>query len=179
LPFCRINFLFDAPKEVIVTIFALIFSIIISTGSLAWGFAQMGFVVFARWILIFGAAWLLMQWGGWRWFSSIGLFFVTLLSAIGLWFGVSPGWFFSGAIFALFAWDMTNFRGHLLLMAKDDNTRGIERRHLGRISLLAFAGLFLASITMFVRVQFTFEWSALLVIVTLLGLGQFIGWFRR
>ena len=55
----------------------------------------------------------------------------------------------------------------------------IERRHLARISLLALIGLALASVTMLVRVQFTFEWSALLVIVALLGLGQLVGWFRR
>ncbi len=52
-------------------------------------------------------------------------------------------------------------------------------RHLARISLLAFVGLLLASITMFVRVHFTFEWGALLVIVFFLGLGQLVGWFYR
>ena len=86
---------------------------------------------------------------------------------------------FAGGIFALVAWDMTDFRQRLRGMADDDDTRGIERRHLARISLLVFIGLVLASIAMLVRVQFTFEWSALLVIVALLGLGQLVGWFRR
>ena len=74
---------------------------------------------------------------------------------------------------------MAEFRLRLVIMAKDDNTRGIERRHLLRVSLLALAGMTLASITMLLRVQFTFEWGALLVIVTLLGLGQLAGWFRK
>jgi len=56
---------------------------------------------------------------------------------------------------------------------------GIERRHLARVSLLSLVGMALASITMLLRVQFTFEWSVLLVIVALLGLGQLVGWFRR
>jgi hypothetical protein len=32
---------------------------------------------------------------------------------------------------------------------------------------------------MLLRVQFTFEWGALLVFLILLGLGQLVGWFRR
>ena len=64
-------------------------------------------------------------------------------------------------------------------MAPDDNMRGMERRHIARVSLLCLAGLFLASITMLVRVQFTFEWGALLVIVIVLGLSQLVAWFRK
>ena len=157
----------------------LVSSIIISTGSLAWGFAEAGFVVFARWILIFGAVWLFSQWRGWQWFSSFGLFFAVFASVFGFWFGFSLEWLFSGTIFALFAWDISNFHKRLRLLAMDSEAHGIERRHLARISLLAFVGLLLASIIMFVRVHFTFEWGALLVIVILLGLGQIIGWFHR
>jgi hypothetical protein len=162
-----------------VIVAALVSSIVISTGTLAWGFAEAGFVIFARWILIFGAVWLFTQWRGWGWFSSLGLFFAVFASAFGFWFGFSLEWLFSGTIFALFAWDISNFHKRLRLMAKDSETHGIERRHLARISLLAFVGLFLASITMFVRVRFTFEWGALLMVVILLGLGQLVGWFHR
>ena len=162
-----------------MTVVALVSSIIISIGSLAWGYAEAGFDNFARWVLILGAMWLITQWQGWDWFSSLGLFFVILISALGLWFGFTPGWMFSSSIFALFAWDMTDFRRRMRYMAADDNMRGMERRHIARVSLLSLAGLFLASITMLVRVQFTFEWGALLVLVILLGLSQLVGWFRR
>ena len=162
-----------------MTVIALASSIIISIGSLAWGYAGAGFESFARWILIFGLLWLFAQWQDWDWFSSLGLFLITLASAFGLWFGFIPGWMFSGAIFALFAWDMTDFRRRMRSMASDDDARGMVRRHLARVSLLCLAGLLLASITMLVRVQFTFEWGALLVIVVLLGLSQLVGWFRR
>lgn len=162
-----------------MTVIALVSSIIISIGSLAWGYAGAGFDIFAGWILIFGVIWLFTQWQGWDWFSSLGLFFVILISAFGLWFGFTPGWLFSGAVFALFAWDMTDFRRRMRSIAADDDSHGMERRHIARISLLSLAGLFLASITMLVRVQFTFEWGALLVLVVLLGLSQLVGWFRR
>jgi len=162
-----------------VAVIALASSIMISTGSLAWGYAEVGFVVFARWILILGAVWLFTAWRGWGWFSSLALFFAVLASALGLWFRLTPGWMFSGGIFALFAWDMTDFRRRMSSIAADDNARGMERRHIARISLLSLAGLLLASIAMLVRVQFSFEWGALLVFVILLGLGQLVGWFRK
>ena len=162
-----------------MTLIALLSSIMISSATLAWGFAQSGFTSFSVWIILLGAGWLLAIWQRWYWYSAFALFVVTVLAALGLWFGFSPGWLFAGGIFALFAWDMTDFRQRLVLMAKNDNTRGLERRHLLRVSLLTLAGMALASITMLLRVQFTFEWSALLVVVILLGLGQLVGWFRR
>jgi len=162
-----------------VILVALFSSIIISTGSLAWALVGAGFVLFARWILVFGAIWLFTQWRGWGWFSSLGLFVAVILSVIGIWFGLSIEWFVSGTIFALFAWDMSDFRNRVRAMVMDDNLRGMERRHLARISLLSLTGLSLASIVLLVRGQFTYEWGALLVIVTLLGLGQLVGWFRK
>ena len=162
-----------------MTLIALLSSIVICSVSLAWGFAQQGFTSFSTWIVILGVGWLLAIWQDWRWYSSIALFLVTVLAALGLWFGFTPGWMFASGVFALVAWDMTDFRQRLRGMADDDDTRGLERRHLARISLLAFIGLAFASVAMLVRVQFTFEWSALLVIVALLGLGQLVGWFRR
>jgi hypothetical protein len=162
-----------------VTLIALLSSIVISSASLAWGFAQGGFTSFSTWIIILGAGWLFAVWQRWNWYSSFALFVFTVIAAFGLWFGFVPGWLFAGGIFALFAWDMTDFRQRLRGMANDNNTRGIERRHLLRISLLSLVGMALASITMLLRVQFTFEWSVLLVIVALLGLGQLVGWFRK
>ena len=162
-----------------MTLIALLSSIVISSASLAWGFAQRGFTSFSTWIISLGTGWLFAVWQRWNWYSSFALFVFTVIAAFGLWFGFVPGWLFAGGIFALFAWDMTDFRQRLLGMASDDNMHGIERRHLARVSLLSLVGMALASITMLLRVQFTFEWSVLLVIVALLGLGQLVGWFRR
>ena len=162
-----------------MTLTALISSIVIASASLAWGYALHGFTSFSIWILIFGAGWLFAIWQELNWYASVALVAATILAAFGLWFNFTAGWMFAGGIFALFAWDMSDFRLRLRLMAKDDETRGLERRHLLRISLLALFGMSLASITMLVRMQFSFEWKALLVIVILLGLSQLVGWLRR
>jgi hypothetical protein len=162
-----------------VTLIALISAIVIASSSLAWEFEQRGFSSFAVWILIFGAVWLLAIWRRWKWYSPFALISATILAALGLYLDFNPGWMFAGGVFALFAWDMSEFRQRLHLMAADDDTRGIERRHLARMSLLMLAGLFLASIVMLIRVQFTFEWGVFLVAVILLGLAQLVGWFKR
>ena len=90
-----------------------------------------------------------------------------------------PRWMIAGAAFALFAWDMTEFRRRIRHMVIDDNIRGMERRHIARVSLIVLAGLLLLTIALLVRVEFTFEWAVLLVIVILLGIAQLVAWFRR
>jgi hypothetical protein len=162
-----------------VALIALASSIIISVGSIAWGYSEAGFAIFSRWVIVFGIVWLITAWRGWGWLSSPALAVAVVLSAVGLWFGLTPGWMFAGGIFALFAWDVTDFRHRMISVAADDNARALERRHIARISLLSLIGLFLASIAMIVQFKFTFEWGALLVIVILLGLGQLAMWLRK
>ena len=74
---------------------------------------------------------------------------------------------------------MTDFRRRLHFMSIDDDVRGMERRHIARLSLLTFAGLLLVTITTLIQLNFTFEWGVFLVVVILLGLVQLVSWFRR
>jgi hypothetical protein len=115
----------------------------------------------------------------WRWFATVGLLAFVVFSAFGLWLHLTLGWMLAGSIFALFAWDMSDFRYRLIFLTPDSGTRAMERRHLARVSLLTVAGLGLASLAMVTQLQFTFEWGVFLVIVILVGMAQLIGWFRR
>lgn len=162
-----------------MTLSALLASIVLASASLAWGYFQSGFGLYAIWILIFGAGWLLAVWRKWNWYSSFALLVHIVVAVLGLWFEFNSAWMFAGGMLALFAWDLSDFRRRLNLSAKDDDTRGLERHHLIRISLLVLFGFMLASITLSVRVQFTFEWVAVFVIFALLGLGQLVRWLRR
>lgn len=143
--------MFVGVQDPIVTLIALVFSIIISIGSLAWGYAEAGINSISGWIIFFGLLWLFSIRRGWRWFSSLGLFLCILASMIGLWLNFNFGWMFSGAIFALFAWDMTEFRRKIHFMTSRDDMKGLERRHIVRVILLALGGLLFASILMFLR----------------------------
>ena len=162
-----------------MTVSALVISIVFSIGSLSWGYAQAGLDPLARWLLIFGVAWLFSQWRRWYWFSSVGLIVIILIAALGTWMGLTPGWMFASGIFALMAWDLTDYRRRIRFAALDDDERGMERRHISRLTFLAFAGLSLSSIAMLVRLEFTLEWAILLVFVVLFGLTQLVAWLRR
>jgi hypothetical protein len=140
-----------------VTLLALVLSIILGAGSLAWGYAQVGLPQLARWILAFGLVWLVAVWRRWRWFAAAGLSVYFLVAALGLWFlNFPPGWMFAGAIGGLLAWDLTDFRWRQRFAASDGERRAVERRHLFRISFVALLGFGLASLAMAVKLQFNF-----------------------
>ncbi|MFN8381163.1 MAG: hypothetical protein U0V02_04450 [Anaerolineales bacterium] len=162
-----------------MSLIALVFSIIISTGSLAWEYTSVGLYNFARWIIIFGAFWLFAYWQRWKWVSALGLFLSMLFAIVGLWLRFPIGWLFSSAIFALVAWDMTELRTKLHFLGPRDDTKGIELRHVARVSLLALGGLVVASFFMLWWRQWNVEWEYFLLSVILLGLTQIIAWVRK
>ena len=163
-----------------MTLFALLFSILMGVCSLAWGYAQIGLPQFARGILAFGAVWLIAIWQRWRWFAYIGLLFNFLAAALGLWLlNFPPGWMFAGAIGGLMAWDLTDFSHRLRFAASDDEHRRFEMRHLVRISMLAMLGFGLASLAMLIKFQFNFDWALLLAIVAAFGIVQLVAWLRK
>jgi hypothetical protein len=163
-----------------VTLFALLFSILLGGGSLAWGYIQAGLPQFARWILVFDALWLIAVWRRWTWFATLGLLFYFLAAALGLWFlNFPPGWMFAGAICGLMAWDLTHFRSRQRFAASDSELRVMEARHLLNLTALALLGFGLASWAMAIKLEFNFEWSLLLALVTTLGITQLIRWLRK
>lgn len=157
---------------------ALFSSVVVSAGSFAWGYDQAGFEGVARWVIAAGFFWLIAIWRKWRWTSSAGILLALTLSIFGLWFNFPSGWMFSGMIFALFAWDLTEFRQRIKSLPAREDIRGMERRHLARISFLALAGLLASSLFMFMRGQFTLEWGIYVLSVFLLGLFQIAAWVR-
>ena len=162
-----------------MSLVALVLSIIISTGSLAWGYASVGLDSVVRWMIAFGVLWLFSQWQRWRWFSALGLFLSILFATVGLWLSFPIGWMFASAIFALVAWDMTELRVKLKLLMPREDAKEIERHRVARVSLLAFGALIIASIFILWWRQWNLEWGYFLLGVTLLGLTQIIAWFRK
>lgn len=163
-----------------MTLFGLLFGIVLGIGSLAWGYWHAGLPPFARWILFFGALWILAVWQRWRWFATAGLFFSAVAAALGLWFlNFPPGWMFAGAIGALLAWDLTHFRYRQHFVASEEERHAMERRHLVRLSAVALLGFLLASLAMVVKLQFNFQWALLLALVAIWGITQLVTWFRK
>ncbi len=163
-----------------MTLFALVLSVVVGVGSLAWGYIKVGFPFFAQWILVFGMIWLVAIWQRWRWFAYIGLAFNVLVAALGLWFAnFPPGWMFAGAICGLLAFDLTEFYRRLSFSASSEERHYVELRHLSRVTLLGLIGFFLASLAMVFTVRYSFEWALLLTIIAVLGVLQLVAWYRR
>jgi hypothetical protein len=162
-----------------MTLFAFVFSVLMCAGSLAYAYHTAGFVMLARYVLVFAALWLFAGWKRWTWFSAIALLLSVALASFGLWIELSPGWMISGALGGLLAWDLTEFIRRLRFAARTDDLRGLERRHLARVTIVALIGVALASIPMLVRLEFTFEWVVLLTLIAALGVTQLVAWLRR
>ena len=122
-------------------IYILLSSIIFSAGSLFYGYSSAGMADAANWMAILGAGWFIALWRHWRWFPAVGLLLSLVVAMAGAWLGLSIGWMFSGAIFALVAWDMTELRQKLLTLPAREDIKGMERRHLIRVGLLVVLGL--------------------------------------
>jgi hypothetical protein len=159
--------------------FAFVISVLIGVGSLAYVYAGVGLKPFVQGLVILGVLWLFAGRKRWTWFSTIALLLLVTLAGIGLWFGLSPGWMISGALGGLMAWDLTDFMRRLRFAPLMDDVRGLERRHLTRLTIVAFVGVSLASIAMFVRLEFTFAWGVVLTLVAVLGVTQLVAWLRR
>jgi hypothetical protein len=164
----------------VITLLALLLSIVVGSGSLTWGYLHVGLPDLARWMAGFGVLWLVAVWQRWRWFATVGLVFSFAAAAVGLWIlNFAPGWMFAGAIGGLLAWDLTYFRERLHFVASDEERWGMESRHLVRVAALALIGFLLASVAMAIKFQFSFQWAILLAVVAILGVIQLITWFRK
>lgn len=127
-------------------IVALVICIVISSGSFAWGYWQAGYENAAGWIATLGIFWLVSQWRKWKWFSAPAVLISLGLAVFGVWFKFIPGWMFSGAVFGFFAWDLTEFRQKIKMLYPREDAKGITRRHLIRIGILAVCAVAIALI---------------------------------
>ncbi|NWF64109.1 MAG: hypothetical protein HXY38_07365 [Chloroflexi bacterium] len=157
---------------------ALLACIAISTGSLAWGYRNAGNETISAWIILFGVCWLLAIWRKWRWVPSLAVLAALLLAAFGIWFELGNGWMFNGVIFALLAWNLSEFERTLKLLPAREDIPGRTRRHVLRISLLALMGFVIEALFLLARGEFSPAWGIFALGVTFLGSFQFFFWRR-
>lgn len=162
-----------------MSFFAFVISVLMGVGSLAYAYAGVNLDLVGRVLLALGALWLFAGWKRWTWFSPVAFVLLVVLAGFGLWIELSPGWMIAGAIGGLLAWDLTEFIRRMDGAFATDDLRGMQRRHLARLTIVALIGLLLASISMLVRLEFTLEWMMLLALVGVLGVTQLVAWLRR
>src|SRR5574341_1862458 len=154
-----------------MTIIALIISIILGTGSLAIGYSQMGLANPALWFTLLGALWLVAHWRKGYWFSSVALLITIIAAAYGVWREFPIIWMLLGALGGLLGWDLSDFARRLSYASPLDDTRGMERRHLERVGIVAALGFGIALLSVVIHIRrLAFEVAVGLVLLAALGL---------
>jgi hypothetical protein len=164
-----------------LTRIASIFCIVLSVASFAWGYRLAGYADVVTWIIVFGAAWLTAEWLKLRWFASAAVLAAMGLAAFGVWFEFRGGWMFNGAVFALFAWNLSGFERRLKLLTVSDRAdlAGRSRRHLLRIGFLLVLGFAFEALFLLWRGQFSAQWAGFVLGVLLLGCLLALTWRKR
>jgi len=163
-----------------MTIIAMIISIIVSMSSLAYGFWQEGHPDPARWIVLIGIVWLLSHWRKLYWFSSVALFLAIIAAGYGVWSEFPTVWMLLGALGALLGWDLSDFSQRLRFAAPTDDVRDMEKRHLGRVAVVAVLGGGLAALSVVIQVRrLAFEVAVGLILLAALGLTRLVMRLRK
>jgi hypothetical protein len=163
-----------------LTLVAFILSVMLETGSLAYGYSQMGLSEPARRFVLLGIIWLLAHWRKYYWFSSVALFVVLIAAAFGIWVEFPTIWMLLGALGGLLGWDLSDFARRLSYAAPTDDIVGMERRHLARVGIVAVLGFGLALLSLYVHIRrLAFEVAVGLVLLAALGLTRLVMGLRR
>lgn len=163
-----------------MTIVAMVISIIVGTGSLAFGFLREGHPDPARWIVLIGIVWLLSHWRRLYWFSSIALFLAIIAAGFGVWNEFPTVWMLLGALGALLGWDLSDFSQRLRFATPTDDVQTLERRHLARVVVVAVLGGALATLSVVIQIQrLAFEVAVGLVLLAALGVTRLMIRLRK
>lgn len=163
-----------------LTLIAFVLSVILGTGSLAVGYYQAGRTDPARWLVLLGIVWILSHWRKYYWVSSLAFFLTLIGAAAGVWNQLTALWMLLGALGGLLGWDTSDFAMRLVYAAPTDDIRGMERRHLARVGVVAGLGFGLAWLSVVIRIQrLPFEVAVGLVLVAALGLTRLVLRLRR
>ena len=163
-----------------LTLVTFVLSVILGTGSLAYGYSQAGLTDPARWLVWLGILWLLAHWRKYYWFSSVALFITLSAAAFGVWFEFTTIWMLLGALGGLLGWDLSDFARRLSYAAPTDDAQGMERRHLERAGIVAALGLGLALLSLYIHInRLAFEVAVGLILLAALGLTRLVMGLRK
>lgn len=163
-----------------MAIIAMILSILIGTGSLAYGYWQVGYTSPARWLVLMGVVWLLAHWRKYYWFSSVALLLTIFAAGLGVWRSFPTVWMLLGALGGLLGWDLSDFVRRLSYAAPTDDVKSMEQHHLARVGVVALLGITLALLSLVIHIRhLAFEVAVGLVLLAAAGLTRLVLGLRK
>ncbi len=150
----------------------------------AWLFLTVGFVVNGRAeglivVIPLAAFWLASEWRGWRWASSLNLFFYALAAIGAVWLGARPILAILGLVTAVMAWDISNFNHLLDGMSRIYKEELIVQQYRRRLISVAAAGVALAALSTTIQIRFSFFMALVLGLAAIAGFSVAISFLRR
>jgi hypothetical protein len=162
----------------VISRYVLIVSALLSTFLLAWALVAEEWIYPAIALALLGIAWTLAQFK-WRWVSSLGFALITLLVILGVIFNLSALLLASAEVSAFIAWDLAEFFNRVRQASPKDDIGKLEQKHFTRLGLVLVAGVGSALLVRLVKVRFSFEVGALLVLAGIWGVSILVGRMRR
>jgi hypothetical protein len=148
---------------------ALFFFVILNAILTAVAYFIGGQIIPAIAALILGAFWTFSLVRNWKWASTMSLFGVYALAVAGFILDLSPFLLTIAGFCAFLAWDLSDFTYRLSLAAPEDDTSALERGHWLWLSVVTIAGAAAVIAARVLRVKFTFEWMAGLLVFAVWG----------
>jgi hypothetical protein len=155
-----------------MTRFALFFLVIGNAILTATAYFLGGQFIPALAALILGAFWTFSLTRHWKWASAASLFGVFVLAVAGFTLNLSPFLLTLSGFFALLAWDLSDFTYRLSLAAPDDDTSALVRGHWFWLTVVTVTSAVAVIASQTLRVKFTFEWMAGLLIFAVWGVAR-------
>jgi len=163
-----------------MTTVAFVISVLVGSGSLAYGYSQAGYPDLVRWIVLLGFVWLVAHWRRLYWFSSVAIFLAIIAAGFGVWRDFPLAWMLLGAMGGLLGWDLSDFAMRLHYASPTDDVKDMERRHLARVGVVAALGGGLAYLSAVIQIRrLAFEVAVGLILLAALGLTRLVLRLRR
>ena len=146
----------------------------IGFGLPAWVYYQANLLGLMVGSILSGVMWLIAFETDWEKASSVGFVLGMAANGYATWYFHPPSVLILGALACLGAWDLTQWQRWLSLAAQEDDTTGLNQRHVQNLLVL----LMLAGIVSFVMVNFPLKigfWTGVsLLVLAFVGLVQLV-----
>ena len=142
-------------------------------------FFMLGFLFIQRWILailpvLCGLIWIISTHQFWRGAGPFLLISASTLAGFAVLEGADPFLLAFSTIFAIFAWDLFEFRKRVLPAEKAIEGAAIERNHLIRLAWMGGLACVCVSLVSEIQIQFNFFISFFLGLMLIISITQFI-----